>query len=63
MYSVKLAVKTQLIYCFDCQLYTIRIKFVKHNGDVTLKNHTSKSKPLLTLSPPNLFKNFSTPCM
>ena len=23
--------------CFDCQLYTIHIKFVKHNGDVTLK--------------------------
>ena len=23
--------------CFDCQLYTIYIKFVKHNGYVTLK--------------------------
>ena len=48
MYSVQLAVKTQLIYCtvctinylcFDCQLYNIHIKFVKHNGDVTLKKN------------------------
>ena len=29
--------------CFDCQLYTIDIKFVKHNGDVTLKKTDQKT--------------------